>query len=346
MNSKLFGCVCIGLFTLSGYILSMPDPNGLARSARTIAPGFPSTSIDQAGFALNLGNLFKSVNPFTLRWNDRRPIGSLILATAASHWPKNPRGWFLDPNLEITSAAGLAKFRIRLLAWADRSVAILQRMNAQGMVTWDVEGEQFPHPITYVGDPRLVEQLAPEMQSVIDEYFARFRRAGLRVGVTIRPQTICVSADGKVAHQTKSSDPAQVLVDKITYARRRWGATLFYVDSNGDEALPLSFAVLARVAQVYPDVLLMPEHKNAIYYAKTAPYTELRRGYSSTPEIVRSIYPGAFSVVNTADAPVSQYFGQLKRSVANGDILMFHAWFDDPANALIKELASSRERSY
>ena len=33
-------------------------------------------------------------------------------------------------------------------------------MNAQGMITWDIEGQQFRHATTYIGDPRLVETLA------------------------------------------------------------------------------------------------------------------------------------------------------------------------------------------
>jgi hypothetical protein len=329
-------------------------PDSLPTIDRPISPGatdrftlsfrFGAAPIDLARVASDLFGMFAKVNPFTLKWPDRRPIGSLIVATSAAGWPKNPRGWLLDPNLDITTSGGLAAFHARLLDWADQSVRILESMNAQGMVTWDVEGEQFPHPTTYIGDPRLVGALAPEMQNVIDEYFARFTRAGLRVGVTIRPQTVTLLDGGRRVEQTSSDDPAQILIDKIAYARKRWGATLFYIDSNGDPNLPLSFEVIRRVADSYPDVLLMPEHKNAAYYSETAPYAELRGGISSTPEFVRGIYPGAFSVINTADGPIDQEYAELQKAVARGDILMFRAWFADPANEKVKNLTAVPSR--
>ena len=43
------------------------------------------------------------------------------------------------------------------------------------------------HPMSYVGDPRLAAQLAPETADAADQYFAEFRRAGFRVGICIRP---------------------------------------------------------------------------------------------------------------------------------------------------------------
>ncbi len=330
-------------------------PDSLPLFDRPIAPGatdtmrvalrFSAAPIKLARVAPDLLNVFAHANPFTLHWPDRRPIGSLIIATAAAGWRKNPRGWLLDPNLDVTTPSGVQAFRTRLLAWADRSVSNLKRMNAQGMVTWDIEGEQFPHPTTYIGDPRLAETLAPEMRSVLDEYFARFTRAGLRVGVTIRPQTVAVAENPPRAQQTNSKDPAQVLMDKIAYAKKRWGATLFYIDSNGDQVLPLSFDIIRRVADAYPDVLLMPEHKNALYYSKTAPYSELRGGYSSTPELVRDIYSEAFSVINVADGPVDKEYSNLQSAVARGDILMFRAWFNDPINVKIKRLSAGRVAS-
>ncbi len=213
-------------------------------------------------------------------------------------------------------------------------------MNAQGMVTWDIEGEQFPHPTTYIGDPRLAETIAPEMVGLVDDYFARFTGAGLRVGVTVRPQTVRVDRGGGSVRQAAAVDPAQVLIEKIAYAKRRWGATLFYIDSNGDQVLPLSFEVMRRVASAFPDVLLIPEHKNAAYYSTTAPYSALRDGVGSTPYLVRTIYRNAFSVIDTAGGPVESEYGQLKEAVGRGDILMFRAWFDDTANARIRALTA------
>ena len=281
---------------------------------------------------------FRSANPPMLKWTDRRPIGSLILGTAAAGWPTNPNGWFLDRSLDTQTEAGIAQFRRRLLLWADKSVSILKDMNAQGMITWDIEGERFPHATTYIGDPRLIEKLTPEMTSVVDDYFNRFTRAGLRVGLTIRPQLLNISSDGNTANQVDPKDPGEVLIEKIAYAKKRWGATLFYIDSNGDPSRPLSASVIRRVAARFPDVLLIPEQKNVAYYAVSSPYSELRSGYSSTSALTRAIYKDAFSIINTADGSIAKKSNSLKAAVLHGDILMFRGWYDDPANQLVREI--------
>ena len=217
-------------------------------------------------------------------------------------------------------------------------MAILKGMNAQGMVTWDIEGEQYPQSTTYIGDPRIFMNLAPEMVGVADIYFKKFSDAGLRVGLCIRPQQLVVSADGSSASQQELADPTQLMIDKMTYAYQRWGATLFYVDSNGDPNLPYDFNFFRRVQQALPNVLVMPEHKNTGYYGVTAPYAELRQGFASTPSAVRDVYPGAFSLINTADGPINARYADLQAAVAGGDIMMFRGWFDDGNNATIKSL--------
>jgi hypothetical protein len=196
------------------------------------------------------------------------------------------------------------------------------------MITWDIEGEELPGA-TYVGDPRVAEQLAPELVGVIDQYFQRFRDAGLQVGVTIRPQEF----DG--VGQNEVNDPAALLIDKISYAKTHWGCRLFYIDSNDptDDG-----TIVERVVRAFPDVLLFPEHKNTRYYASTAPYIELRRGFTSTPVSAQSVYPEAFSLINLSDSDLDAHSAALVAAVKRGDILMYLAWFKDPADAKIKAL--------
>ncbi len=321
-------------------------PDSLPRIDRPIGPGAsdtyrislrfgPAVESPQAA-ASDVFAQFVARYPRRFNWPDRRAIGSMIIATSAAGWRTNPRGWLLDPSIDITTPTGVAAFRTRLLAWADGAVAILLKMNAQGMITWDIEGEQYPHAITYIGDPRIFATLAPEMSGVADEYFKKFRDAGLRVGVCIRPQQFAVS--GSSAVQNEVNDPAALLIDKITYAKNRWGATLFYIDSNGDPNFPTPVEAMARVAAAHPDVLLIPEHQNLAYFSLSAPYDELRGGVSSTPGLARSVYPSAFSAINTADGPIDQRYGELRTAVSLGDILMFRGWFDDPGNAKVKSL--------
>ena len=101
-----------------------------------------------------------------LHWVDRRPIGALFLASDFHASPVNPRGWFNNPSLDVRGNEGAGRFRQAMLDYADRSIAILKRTGARGMIVWDLEGEAFPHKITYVGDPRLLPRLAPEADLV------------------------------------------------------------------------------------------------------------------------------------------------------------------------------------
>lgn len=313
---------------------------------RPIAPGttdqyrvslrFGSAGSVAASLAADVYHNFQTTFPAQLNWPDHRPIGQLVIATSATGWPTNPRGWLLDSSIDVTTPEGRAQFRSRILAWADASVAVLKRLDAQGMITWDIEGEQFTHPTTYLCDPAVTSRSAPEMDAIADEYFRRFRDAGLRVGVCVRPQTLVFS--GTSASQQPSADPAQVLINKIAYAKARWQASIFYIDSNGGPGLPMDAGIIQRVLAAHPDVLLVPEHENTRYYAYSAPYRELRQQQVATPASVRLTYPSAFGVTYMADGDAGRYFDNLVSAVRAGDVLMTRGWFDDPVNATVSDI--------
>ncbi len=297
--------------------------------------GPPGSTLTSLG--MDVYQAFAAAFPKQLNWSDHRGIGMLVLATAAAGWATNPRGYFLDPTVNVTTPAGVAAFQSRVLAYADSSIAILKSMNAQGAITWDIEGEQYPHATTYACDPTMLSRLAPEMDGIADAYFKKFRDAGLRVGVCVRPQQLVVDSAG--ARQLEVADPASLLISKIGYAKSRWGATLFYVDSNGGPNDPIDPTVFQRVLAAYPDILLVPEHKNTQYYAYTAPYRELRSGYAATAPEVRLVYPGAMSTVSVPDGDIAGRYNDLVNAVKQGDVLMFRAWFDDqPANRQVKSI--------
>src|SRR5262249_37195061 len=160
----------------------------------------------------------------------------------------------------------------------------------QGIIIWDLEGQEFKQPFTYVGYPNKLPELAPEMDAIGDALMARIKGAGYRVGVTIRPQhfgtgatlpATCVTdptyslwdkfillsapdpyrgyvcsapntwevsqANGPV---TQTSNPdygttLSLLQQKVAYAHSRWGATLFYIDSNvWDGGTTIDFPIL------------------------------------------------------------------------------------------------------
>jgi hypothetical protein len=322
-------------------------PDMLPYVDRPIAPGASDTyrlslrfGARDAG-ASQLGRdvlqRFAAQFPARMQWKDRRPIGTVFLATAGLNSTSNPRGWLLDRNLNVHTPEGTAELKRRILELADSTVRILRNMNAQGAVTWDIEGEEYP-AATYAGDPRRFSDMAPEIGGIADEYFARIREAGFRVGVCVRPQELVFDPQRHTAYEREARDPAALLMEKIAWAKSRWGATLFYIDANGDPSRPLDAGILEKVAARFPDVLLIPEHKNVRYFAFSAPYFSLREGLAATPDAIRAVYPGAFSLVNTADGRIAQRRDELSSAVKRGDILLYRTWYDDPANTEVKSL--------
>jgi hypothetical protein len=286
--------------------------------------------------------------PFQINWNDRRPIGAIFLASSGINVATNPRRWIMNEGkIDITTDQGKSVFRTVLLKLADNSIKVLKDSNAQGMITWDPEGQEFLGSC-YYGDPRLTPVLAPETEfkddqgmTAIDEYFEKFRQAGLRVGVCLRPQQITI-VDGKpVQGAANNQQAAQVLKDKLAYAKKRWGCTLFYIDSTvvvtGESLDP---DVFKTVADAYPDVLLIPENESMRYFAYSAPLNSyMHHKVTSTPVGARMVYPKAFSVLLTSDqGDRPQDHDALITAVRNGDILLFNGWYNNEGVSKIKKL--------
>ncbi len=330
-----------------------------------------SAEADTYAVASKIYSDYAAANPSQLNWPDRRPIGSLILSEPPGEPHNvpttNPRGWHPKDSLstvDITTPAGIQDFRERMLAFADRSIEVMRDKDAQGMITWDIEGSEFPHTTTegpypgasYIGDPRLISNLAPEMDGIADAYFKKFTDAGFRVGICIRPEQLTNNYGNGAAITYKTlknsiSYPVQngssiynQLLKKIDYAKKRWKCTLFYIDSNVASAMNDVVAIKA-VAAARPDVLLIPEHENFSYYAYCAPYNDLKftqpNGvFPGTPPDVRRTYPNAFSAIQVG-GPVDVLDSirpQVVDAVSKGDVLIFNAWYDAPENSRIKSI--------
>jgi hypothetical protein len=286
--------------------------------------------------------------PFQVNWNDRRPIGAIFLASSGINVATNPRRWIMyEGNVDIKTSQGKAAFRDALLKMADNSIKVLKDANAQGMITWDPEGQEFLESC-YYGDPRLTPVLAPETEfkedrgmNAIDEYFEKFRQAGLRVGVCLRPQQITMVNGKPVQSAADAQHAAQVLKDKLAYAKKRWGCTLFYIDSTvvvtGESLDP---DVFKTVADAYPDVLLIPENESMRYFAYSAPLNSyMHHKVTSTPVGARMVYPKAFSVLLTSDqGDRPEDHDALITAVRNGDILLFNGWYNNDGVTKIKKL--------
>ena len=305
--------------------------------------------------------------PSTLNWPDRRIIGTVYLASSpsgnpnvAGGYPNNPRRYFNDSNagdFDIRTGEGLANFQNRILQQAQSNVQNLQKLGAQGAITWDIEGEAYPQPTSYACAPDQIAQLAPEMESVItsssspyrgmkldDAYFKTMRDAGFKVGVCARPQHYTLNADGTASQvYLPDSQIAAELIRKMQYAHTRWGATLFYVDSDVEtNGASLDASIFQQVAAALPDSLIIPEESTPKYYAYTAAFqTFIFHGDLGTPLDVYNYYPKAFSanLINDVDPnKLAQYRQQLTDSVRRGDILMVHADYWQANNPTVVQM--------
>ena len=297
---------------------------------------------------------FATTYPSKMTWADKRILGTAYLASSPANsgditqpggFPTNPRRYFNDSTVDVTTGAGLQSFQDRMLAQAAAQVSNAKNLNAQGVITWDIEGEQYPQSTSYVCSPDQIASVAPEMESVIkdsaspfygqkldDAYFKTMTNAGLRVGVCLRPQVFTLGANGTASQVMLSTNTAIIanLEAKAKVANSRWGATVFYVDSvvdvNGGTLDP---AIFQQVAADLPALLFIPEEFTTRYYAYTAPfYSFIFHTTTGTAASVYSVYPNAFgaNLVNDVSAgTLAAYTPQLTAAVEHGDILMGHA---------------------
>ncbi len=311
----------------------------LATDQYTVSLRFGPSGATASQLAPDVYAASEALYPFQVNWTDRRPIGNIHLANSRMAGSiRNPRGYF-GGRFDVRTKTGLETFRKYLMHSADDSITVLKNMNAQGMIVWDLEGEQNP-VIDYVGEPRMLRELAPEMEyrTAVDTYFKKFRDAGLRVGMLIRAQHLKLTSKGW--RQVESANQYANIAAKIAYAHTRWGATLFYVDSNAmlKNGRIYDPAIFKKLNEAFPDCLIVPEHQSTRYYASTAPYQDLLLGETSTPDAARMTYAGAFSVISVCMGDIDAHHDQLVAAVRRGDILLFRGWFNAPENAKVTEI--------
>jgi hypothetical protein len=106
------------------------------------------------------------------------------------------------------------------------------------------------------------------------QFSRAFTDAGYLVGVTVRPQYLNYTEGFQ--REVPDEQAVQLVIDKIAYAKQRWGARLFYMDSNGDPSNPTSGVLMRRVFLEHPDILFMPESQTPVYYSFSAPFEDIR----------------------------------------------------------------------
>ncbi len=318
--------------------------------------------------------------PYLLNWPDRRPIARAFIAEGTKRSALNPRGYLNDPLLDVSSTT---LFRKKMLEAADRTLANMNSMNPkpQGLMIWDLEGQEFNHAFTYVGYPSKIADMAPEMDRIADEYLKRFTDAGYKIGMTLRPSEFgsgptlpstcqsnsnyeladkfilttasypnrsyfCASTNawsqqglGLQVTLTKDADILENLRSKVTYARNRWGAKIFYVDSTVyPGGTPINFEIWRTLQKEFPDTLFFPENEASMYFGSSAPFNQANMGVFETFSGAKNIYPQAFSVIQATDGvnyadPAT--YNRALAAIKAGNIYMVDGWYASPQNTQI-----------
>lgn len=322
-------------FAVPGRPLAPGASDRYRLSLRFGAAGTPTAELLADSYAER-----RRLQPRTLNWPDRRPIGTLFLCNSNLHWPKNPRGWLQGKGQgnDITTEEGLVALGKAFMEYADRSVSLVKQQHGQGVIIWDLEGAEWWHPITYVGNPQLIGLVAPEMDRFSDEFCRRFTAAGLRVGVTIRPTEVFYN-EKKVLTHRDVADPVELMATKIAYAKQRWGATLFYLDSNvyTGPGIPwvMPDMMLEELNRRFPDVLIIPEWENLGHYRFAAPYKSCNLGAIRSNGTAQAIWPEAFSVVAPNTALLENNYADYLAGRLAGDVLLFPAWYAAGENRMV-----------
>jgi hypothetical protein len=300
------------------------------------------------------------------------------MASNAHTSATNPRGYFNDAAADFVSEEGKANFKTRLLRLANEVVKHMQEVNAQGMVLWDLEGNELPHAITYIGDPVHAELMAPELVGAIDDYFKIITDAGFKCGLTIRPQQMAFGAEIPTGPCTNNSvyihyagefkkkgytcindvwyislpyfqppggDPQEIMINKMKYAKERWGCTIFYVDSNAPPGRSAySSEVHEAVIEEVPDILVLPELEFPRYYRSMAPFNVISLNIWFVTTQATEMYPEAFSAIGVQDGTLHEHL--LIESALRGNVFLAVGWFANKRTQELYEILQKVEREF
>jgi hypothetical protein len=208
---------------------------------------------------------------------------------------------------------------------------------------------------------------------LVDAFFDMQIKSGLATGVCIRPNVFRYNASA----QTNTNNPsatspagsaeqtfpinstagdtatAALLESKMDYAHNRWGATIFYIDSNVYiNGQVLNPNIWQKVSGDRPNYILIPEAQHGQVETRNWAYTKqflnlLDNNDLSSASVVtagfdpRVIYPQTSSAVLINDMDpnaLAPDIPALTTAVEAGDDLMAHADYDHPNNTTVENI--------
>jgi len=192
-------------------------------------------------------------------------------------------------------------------------------------------------------DPKVGEHKG-ELRGVVS--WAKMREAALRADWSVQFRGVhwlksIPEPVRDLYHPDEAWDVVTRLDNKIKYARKRWGATLFYLDTNflrrpTDRSAEgwawrrpvIGARLMNEVQRRNPGVLIMAEIPYFEYYAHGAPYVHPPGWGNATGPDVRAAYPEAGGVIAITKAEVIlDNLDLYVRAVENGDMLWTKAWY-------------------
>lgn len=180
--------------------VEMPYPGALKNWYDSLTPGQSQTYVvdyvfgdtDQTEIILSSSfmSAFFDASPYKANWPDRRPIMQWFWANNNNRRSAtNPRALFADASLNALDPTTLSA---RALTETTAKIAEMdaRAWRPQGIIIWDLEGYEFNHSATYIGNPSKLSTYAAEIDGIADQVFFQLKSAGYRIGMTIRQQDL------------------------------------------------------------------------------------------------------------------------------------------------------------
>ena len=224
---------------------------------------------------------------------------------------------------------------------------------------WSIEGSQWAD-ITYAGSPDMLSTLAPEMDKIADELFGMITSAGVRAGLTLRPQIITKNPNWNTSVPPNRGSPYWQkrlllpdggpdedaiyanLLRKANYAIQRWNTSVFYVDSTGFALV----SVWERLRAVLPGIIFIPEQSGPLDFRSVTP---LQNNWGASAigvsPFIKVMWPQAYNYqlmqfdVNVTRTPVSAWVPLAKQ----GDIFRVDGWYDSAKNKFIEAVLAAAD---